>query len=350
MTKHTNLNKTYASKPIAILPRIMKVYVKSGSKAEKLRNPRFSRAAPRPEELAAGFSPTPEHDLKFRGGRTIAQLSYINFFVGGAGPWRRSDVDSINHTLAAAMGDASLNNVMRQYFSNQPISTRFLGSHFVGRQRPKLVTETAARALVRKLFQGGQLAGLDFPNTVVCLMLPSGTVLTDGSGPGRAHKPEEGQEKPGAPEAEEASSLEGLGGYHGSVDIGSTRIYYAVGVYSQKLNGKENGIAVFDVPWKNVVATFYHELNEARTDPDVDRAIETNTTDGVIGWNSDDGEECGDFPVFEAGGLGSLALVFQQVSLENGGSAPIQFQYSNAVHGPEGPISQPHALQIALEI
>lgn len=21
-------------------------------------------------------------------------------------------------------------------------------------------------------------------------------------------------------------------------------------------------------PWKNVVATFYHELNEARTDPD----------------------------------------------------------------------------------
>jgi hypothetical protein len=27
---------------------------------------------------------------------------------------------------------------------------------------------------------------------------------------------------------------------------------------------------VFDQPWKNVLATFYHELNEARTDPDVD--------------------------------------------------------------------------------
>jgi hypothetical protein len=335
----------------------MKVYVKSGSKAEKLRNPRFLEARPQVGELAPGLPPAPEHDLRFRGGRTIAQLSYLNFFVGGTASWMQSDVDSVNQALAGAMADPSLNNVMRQYFANQPISTTFLGSHFVGQQRPKLVTQTAAKDLVRKLFQGGQLAGLDFPNTVVCLMLPSGTVLTDGTGPGAARKREEKRddgkeksEKPGTPEEEEASSLEGLGGYHGSVDVGSMRIYFAVGVYSQKLNEKENGIAVFDVPWKNVVATFYHELNEARTDPDVDQAIETNTTDGVIGWNSDAGEECGDFPVFEAGDFGSLALVFQQVSLANGGSAPIQFQYSNAVHGPEGPISQPHPLQIAIEL
>jgi hypothetical protein len=32
-------------------------------------------------------------------------------------------------------------------------------------------------------------------------------------------------------------------------------------------------IVVFDQPWKNVVATFYHELNEARTDADVEDAI-----------------------------------------------------------------------------
>jgi hypothetical protein len=346
MTKHADMKRSPATRV-----KIMKVYARPGSDAEKLRNPRLHRAAARPDELAPGLQPTPEHDLKFRGGRTIAQLSYLNFFVGGAGSWTQSDVDSVNQALAGAMADPSLNNVMRQYFANQPISTTFLGSHFVGQQRPKLVTETAAKDLVRKLFQGGQLAGLDFPNTVVCLMLPSGTVLTDGTGPGKARKSEEGKEKPGTPEKEEASSLAGLGGYHGSVDVGNTRIYYGVGVYSQKLpSGKENGIAVFDLPWKNIVATFYHELNEARTDPDVDQAIDTNTTDGVIGWNSDSGEECGDFPVFEAGDLGSLALVFQQVSLANGGSAPIQFQYSNAVHGPEGPISQPHALLIALEI
>jgi hypothetical protein len=348
MSKHTSTIKTSAT-----LPKIMKVYVKAGSDAEKLRNPAVLRRAPRPQEIVAAFPPTPDHDLKFRGGRTIAQLSYVNFFVGGAASWTQSDVDSINQALAGAMTDASLNNVMRQYFSNQPISTTFLGSHFVGQRRPSLVTETAAKDLVRKLFQGGQLSGFDFPNTVVNLMLPSGTVLTDGKGPGSARRGAEAKANPvpGTPEAEEASSLDGLGGYHGDVDVGSTRIYYAVGVFSQMLaNGKENGIVVFDVPWKNVVATFYHELNEARTDPDVDQAIETNTTDGVIGWNSDDGEECGDFPVSEAGSLGSLSLVFQQVSLVSGGMAPVQFQYSDAVHGPEGPISQPHPLLIAHEI
>jgi hypothetical protein len=34
-----------------------------------------------------------------------------------------------------------------------------------------------------------------------------------------------------------------------------------------------NGIPVFDQPWKKVVATFYQELNEARTDADVEDPI-----------------------------------------------------------------------------
>ena len=75
MTTHMNVNKTSSIKTSATRPRIMKVYVKSGSKAEKLRNPSLLRAAPRPEELAPGLPPAPEHDLRFRGGRTIAQLS-----------------------------------------------------------------------------------------------------------------------------------------------------------------------------------------------------------------------------------------------------------------------------------
>jgi hypothetical protein len=32
-----------------------------------------------------------------------------------------------------------------------------------------------------------------------------------------------------------------------------------------------NGIPAFDESWKNVVATFYHELVEARTDADVEQ-------------------------------------------------------------------------------
>jgi hypothetical protein len=88
-----------------------------------------------------------------------------------------------------------------------------------------------------------------------------------------------------------------------------------------------------------VVATFYHELNEARTDPDVEEANRAGSIK-LLGWTSRKGEECGDFPVFEARPLNK---VFQEVRLTGGnGTVPVQFQYSNAVHGPEGPIPQPH--------
>jgi hypothetical protein len=132
-----------------------------------------------------------------------------------------------------------------------------------------------------------------------------------------------------------ASSLAGLGGYHGSVHVAGTVVYFAVGVFSEVLsNGSENGIVVFPEGWKNVVATFYHELQEARTDPDVEDAIRTNNSN-FIGWNSDQGEEIGDFPVFEADP--QLQRVFKEVPLIGGGTAPIQLMYSNRVNGPEDP-------------
>src|SRR5512142_2055630 len=66
--------------------------------------------------------------------------------------------------------------------------------------------------------------------------------------------------------------------------------YYAIGVYSEQLaDGSTNGIPVFDAPWKNVVATFYHELNEARTDADVEDAIRAGNDPSAtkfLGWVS----------------------------------------------------------------
>ena len=73
----------------------------------------------------------------------------------------------------------------------------------------------------------------------------------------------------------DASSLNGLGGYHGSVHVKTPKgknvtLYYSVNAFSEILpNGQENGISVFDKPWKNVVATLYHEMSEFRTDADV---------------------------------------------------------------------------------
>jgi len=95
----------------------------------------------------------------------------------------------------------------------------------------------------------------------------------------------------------------------------------------------ENGIAVFDAPWKNVVATLYHEMNEFRTDPDVRDAIETGENH-FLGWTSAQGREIGDQPIFEAN---PLSLVFQEVAASSR-RLPVQLMYSNAVHGAEGPL------------
>jgi hypothetical protein len=90
------------------------------------------------------------------------------------------------------------------------------------------------------------------------------------------------------------------------------------------------------------VATFYHELNEASTDADVEDAIRAGNNpnaNSFLGWVSDQGEECGDYPVSEAGG--NLTEVFQEVELtDNSGTVPVQFMYSDSAHGPEGPIAQ----------
>ena len=51
-------------------------------------------------------------------------------------------------------------------------------------------------------------------------------------------------------------------------------VYYSVDVFSERRpDGSANGIPVFRERWKNVVATLYHELQEARTDPDVEDAF-----------------------------------------------------------------------------
>ena len=64
----------------------------------------------------------------------------------------------------------------------------------------------------------------------------------------------------------------------GSVDstarfvLGPRESTYSVGVFSEG----NNGIVAFNNSWKNVVATFYHELVEARTDADVE--------EGRVAW------------------------------------------------------------------
>jgi len=304
-----------------------------------------------PEVLAPGLPATPAHDLVYHGGHIIADLVFTNFYVGGTAAWKASDIQNIDKALAAAMSDVDLNNVMAQYFPEGKITSTFEPSQVLAGPPPQVVSQGDVENLVKQLFAAGSLNGFDLTSTVFDFMLPSGTILNTDEAPttaaitAREEKPV--AVKKGIPIEEEEDSTNGLGGYHGSVHVGTgpTRktIYYAVGVFSEKLpDGTVNGIPAFPEPWKNVVATFYHELNEARTDADVEDAIRAGSDPNAtkfLGWTSKQGEECGDFPVFEAN---PLTKVFKEVHLtDESGSVPVQFQYSDDVHGPEGPRTTP---------
>jgi hypothetical protein len=281
--------------------------------------------------IAAGFDPRPDLDLTYRGGRTIADLVFVSCYLGGADGWG-SDPANIDKALSSAMSDAGLENVIAQYFS-APISSRALPSRVVDGAVGERFYKDQAEALVARLFAEGALDDADAANSVICLMLPRGVVLIDGNSDGSDDE---------APHAravlvddDQVDSKHGLGGFHGSVHVDQATIYYAVGVYSDG----DNGIVAFDRPWKNIVATFYHELNEARTDPDVEDTIRSGDPK-YLGWYSEGGGEIGDIPMNLAGG--DLSRVMVEAPLVTGSTAPIQLEWSNAVHGPEGPIPDPH--------
>lgn len=291
---------------------------------------------PRSTAISGGLAGSPQEDLRFRGGHTIKDLKFVNIYVGDKAAWDPTDVANIDKALAAAMSDQKLNNVIVQYFNKQPVSAQFIKSYFYG-WKPKIAQKVDVDAQIRNLDSQQAFEGYDLPNTVFNFMLPRGAILGDPSGGAQQHVSNKA-----IPLADAQDSTGGLGGYHGSVHVNGKTVYYSIGAYSEKLpNGGTNGIPVFDQNWKNVVATFYHELQEARTDADVDDAATRGM--GVLGWTSDTGNEIGDYPIAEAQ---ALRQVFQEVPLADGsGMVPVQFCYSNVVHGPEGPIDYPHGME-----
>jgi hypothetical protein len=291
---------------------------------------------PPSDALAPGFEPQPSWNLTNFGGPTIAELTFVNRYAGGAAAWSQQDMAHIDGALSSAMSDAGLQTVIAQYFP-RPITSTMLASAVHDGQMPATVFKDTAESLVQQLHGEGALGTADPANSVINIMLPPGIVLSDDFSPG--FQPPAGQEEATARrkrtvlriDADDAAdSKHGLGGYHGSIHLSDgTEIFYAVGVYSEG----DNGIVAFDQPWKNVVATFYHELNEARTDPDVEDVNATGS-DKLLGWYSQTGQgEIGDLPINASGG--DLSLVFQEVALSDGsGTVPIQLMWSNKDDGP----------------
>jgi hypothetical protein len=317
--------------------RPLNVSLRAGSRAHHAYYARagLTVSRPAPEELAAGFRPRRSLNLRDFGGRTITDLVFVNHYLGGAGAWDPADISSIDDALSRALADSGLQSVIGQYYETA-ISSRMLPSTTLPDAAPDRIYKDQVEALAARIFTDGGLGGADPASTVINIMLPRNTVLVDGFSPGFQPPAEQEAEHRRRQHAivkidddADADSLNGLGGYHGSVHVGSgVTVYYAVGVYSEG----NNGIPVFDQSWKNVVATFYHELNEARTDPDVEDVIRTNDN-SKLGWYSTRGGEIGDIPINEAGQ--DLSLVFQEVPLADGsGTVPVQLMWSNKDGGP----------------
>ena len=301
---------------------------------------------------ARGVARHPGLNLRRYPGRTIEHLTFTNVYLGRPASWHADDIRKIDWALAAAMRDRHLTNVIAQYYPGGNPTTTFKPSRILERELPRRVYKGAIREFVAELDRAGGLSGFDLRSTVFNFLLPHGILLSDRpSAAGRRKRDEDDGDDEVAPsfnpalaEHDAFDSTNGLGGYHGSIHFarGGTKtiVYYAVGVYSA---GK-NGIVVFDEPWKNVCATFYHELCEARTDPDIADSIAAGDTpkgDSLLGWYSPRGGEIGDMPMDEAGD--DLDKVIKEVRLTNGGGrVPIQLMWSNAVGGPEGPIAARH--------
>ena len=276
-------------------------------------------------QIAPGFTPSAQYDMSFFGGTTVETGTVVPLYVGGSGAsgaatqWAQSDISSIDAALAQALTDTNLETVMAQYFRAQPSIT--VGASGAVSNDATSLQQSDIETMVQNEFAAGALTG-DTASTLFCFLLSPGTRLfaSDGS-----------------------DSYNGLGGYHGSVSVsgsgGQQTVYYAAGVYSETSGGVTNGIPAFDQPWKNVVATFYHEINEWRTDADVEQATGSNLN-GVLGWYAQQYGEIGDIPITEAGQ--NLSEVFIEVTLASGsGTVPIQIMYSNFDHGPAEVTSAP---------
>jgi hypothetical protein len=303
----------------------MRIQARPGSAAEARYYTRSQLPGtpwPQPKAIAPGISPAPLDDLMFHGGKVVPQMEFQNVYLGGEASWKASDVTSIDAAILRAMRFKGLNNVLTQYFPGAKVSCDMRDSFVLDEAKPARLGEPEVQAKVVSLLQDGLVDDADLATCIFNLVLPSGTVL----------------------KLDSSSSLNGLGGYHGSVHVKHkgkrVTLYYSANVYSEiRADGSENGIAVFDQPWKNVVGTLYHELNEFRTDADVNDAIATGSND-FLGWTSRAGHEIGDQPIFQAGQ--NLKLVFKEIAMPPGRRrTPVQLLYSNAAHGAEGPLSTP---------
>src|SRR3982074_1560810 len=103
------------------MERALNVVLAPGSPAHK----RVAPPAPPAGSggLAGGFQPQPSWKRVNLGGPTIAQLTFVNRYVGGSRAWSDDDITNVDQALSKAMSDADLQSVMAQSYTTEITST-----------------------------------------------------------------------------------------------------------------------------------------------------------------------------------------------------------------------------------
>lgn len=260
---------------------------RNSGEAPKATTARTTRAA----GVADGFEPASArtnngYNLTNRGGKVLTAPQFQPIYVGsywkaGTGAQDRAYNDAFAGDLVKGNHEA----LLKQYGVG---TGSFSPSSVADVKTPKSFSKSDVVKLVKQQIASGAVK--DGPQTVHMVVLPPGTVLSDGS----------------------ATSKQGLGGFHGSyVDANGKNVYFGVVCYSKGSNGIDFTGAGRD----NVTITESHEFDEAATDPDVES--------GKLGWYNNKYGEIGDLAVNS--GLVPLDKAFGKDS----GGYDVQVEWSN---------------------
>lgn len=241
-----------------------------------------------PQDLGDLRGRTSGYTMTYRGGKVldapVLQPIYLGkYWTTPAGKADRGALDGFAGEVVKGRHQA----VLAQYGVGAGTSQASVVA--AGDKAVPRISRDAIAALVLDQIRTGAVK--DGPQTVHTVFLPPNAVLETGDG---------------------TTSLDGLGGFHGSViDANGKPVYFAAIAYSK---GK-NGIDFDGKARDNITITASHEWDEACTDPDVEN--------GQLGWYNDRYGEVGDLAVNS--GLVPLAQAFVK---DEAGYA-VQVEWSN---------------------
>ncbi|MBS2027414.1 MAG: hypothetical protein JST54_05860 [Deltaproteobacteria bacterium] len=214
-----------------------------------------------PGEAATGTAASGQYNLTSRGGSVLSKPVINNIYLGDF--WNTTagkTISTHNDAFAKDVEQSSYMGVLAQYGVGKG---SFAGSTVVPGASPKEVNESQIQSIVKQAIASGTQSS--DPQTIHTVILPPGTILTDGSN----------------------DSTNGLGGYHGSyAGPDGKPVYYAAIVYGQG----QNGIDFDGKPADAISIVESHEWSEAETDPDVNSPIKGKK----LGWYNDQNGEIGD--------------------------------------------------------